>query len=241
MWSNVRLLDMASNALFVAAGLIGAWLAANAVVQSSAFPLRSIRVEGELAHVQRAHIAQALEGRVRGTFFSADLHALRGVFEAVPWVRRAEVRRVWPDRLEVRLEEHVALARWGRREEGRLVNVHGEPFRAAHGADLPLFSGPAGTEREVAARYAEFRTLLAPLGLEPRQVLLNERRAWQLRTDSGLLLALGRDQAKDGVRERLARFVEVYPKTVAAMNRRLDYVDLRYPNGFALRVGKPPA
>jgi cell division protein FtsQ len=159
----------------------------------------------------------------------------------IPWVRRAEVRRLWPDRIEVRLEEHVPLARWGRREEGRLVNVHGELFTAPSQAELPQLAGPAGTVREVATRYAEFRELLAPLSLEPRQVLLSERRAWQVRLDTGLVLALGRDQGRDTVKERLARFVDVYPSTLAGMTRRLDYVDLRYPNGFALRVGKPPA
>ena len=88
----------------------------------------------------------------------------------------------------------------------------------------------------MASGYAEFSTLLAPLGLRPRQVILSERRAWQLKLDSGLVVQLGRDLPKDGVHERLERFVEAYPRALGQIKRRLDYVDLRYPNGFVLRV-----
>jgi cell division protein FtsQ len=136
----------------------------------------------------------------------------------------------------VKLEEHLALARWGRREDALLVDTHGDLFRADWEADLPLFAGPAGSERELTRRYNEFRGLLAPLSLEPRQVLLNQRLAWQLRLANGLVLQLGRDSANDPIRERLVRFVDAYPRTLGQMNRRLEYVDLRYPNGFALRV-----
>ena len=78
-----------------------------------------------------------------------------------PMTRRAEVRRHWPDRLDVRLEEHVPLARWGQEAEGRLVSVYGEVFAGSMGAgrdaELPQFAGPAGSELEVARRYALFR------------------------------------------------------------------------------------
>ena len=85
-------------------------------------------------------------------------------------------------------------------------------------------------------RYGAFRQALRPLALEPRQVLLSPRYAWQLRLSNGLTLELGRDQLKQPVLERLSRFVAFYAETLGSLDRRLDYVDLRYPNGFALRV-----
>ena len=195
-----------------------------------------IRVEGDLARVERAAIVEALQGHLQGTIFTTDLEYVRQRFETVPWVRHAVVRRAWPDRLEVRIEEHVELARWGTPEEQRLVNLQGELFSAASGSDLPVFAGPSGSQGEVAKAYAEFSKLLQPLDLRPRAVMLSERGAWQIRLDSGLVLQLGRDLAKDNVQERLARFVAVYPRTLGNMKRRLDYVDLRYPGGFVLRV-----
>lgn len=236
MWDNPKALTAVANALFVLALLVVVGAAAKQFIESSAYPLRTIRIEGELAHVTRAQVVDALQGRLAGTFFSMDIDAVRGLFESIPWVRRAEVRRVWPDRLAVRLEEHVVLARWGQPEDGRLVNTHGEAFDGKSGAHLPLFAGPSGTEAEVTRRYGLFREQLMPLHLEPRMVMLSPRYSWQLRLSSGLALQLGRDSDKDRVADRLTRFVSVYPVTLGQLVRKLDYVDLRYPNGFALRV-----
>lgn len=236
MWDNPRLLNLAANVLYVLAGLIAVGAGAYELVRSPAFPLRVIRIEGDLRRVERGQIVEALQSRLHGSFFTSDLDLVRERFEAVPWVRRAAVRRAWPDRLEVRLEEHVELARWGRREEETLVNGHGELFTARTDSDLPVFSGPQGSAMDVARGHAQFTRLLSPLSLLPRQVILSERRAWQLKLDSGLVLQLGRDLPKDGVNERLSRFVEAYPRTLGQMKRRLEYVDLRYPNGFVLRV-----
>lgn len=236
MWDSPRVLNLAAGVLFtlaVAAALCGAAVVG---MRSPAFALGSIRVVGDVGHVTVPQVIAALQGRVQGTFFSVDIDAIRGLFETLPWVRRAEVRRLWPDGLEVRLEEHVPLARWGQARDGRLVNTYGEPFRGRVEAPLPLFSGPAGSEALVARRYAEFRGALRPLGAEPRAVLLSARYAWQLELSSGLTVKLGRDRDKDDVVERLARFVAVYPYTVAKAPRRVEYVDLRYPNGFAVRA-----
>jgi cell division protein FtsQ len=244
MWDEPRLLHTAANVLFALALALVVYAAGTVLANSPAFALHAIRVQGDLGHVSRGQIVGALQGRVSGTFFTVDVEAIRSMFQAIPWVRRAEVRRRWPDRLEVKLEEHVVLARWGQGAEGRLVNLYGEVFAGRVGSErgperdteLPQFAGPAGSEHEVARRYALFRELLAPLSLEPHAVSLSQRQSWQARLSNGLTVQLGRDSEKDPVQERLARFVEVYPRTLGRMSRRLDYVDLRYPNGFALRV-----
>lgn len=251
MWHNLRLLDGIANALFALAFALAAWAGVKLLVESPLFLLRSIRVEGDLTHVSRAEVVRALEGRLAGTFFNMDLDAVRVLFETVPWVRRAEVRRVWPDRLVVRMEEHVPLARWGQPGENRMVNGYGEVFTAPPGdrgaevAALPLLSGPSGTASEVARRYAAFARAVAPLALRPEAVMLSPRYSWQLKLSNGLVVQLGRDAMdrgadrsaqENGVDARLARFVSVYPRTLTPLGRRLDYVDLRYSNGFALRV-----
>ncbi len=248
MWDNPKVLNASANALFALSLLIVLWTGARQLIESTAYPLRTIRIysvaaDGTLSHVTRNQVVTALQGKLAGTFFSMDIDAVRGLFESIPWVRRAEVRRMWPDRLEVRLEEHVPLARWGQPEDGRLVNVNGEGFDGRIDSDLPLFAGPSGTEAEVARRYATFREALAPLQLEPRVVMMSPRYSWQLRLSNGLAMQLGRDSDKDRIADRLARFVSVYPMTLGQLARKLDNVDLRYPNGFALRVpgfGEPP-
>jgi len=236
VWDKPRLANVTANALYTLALALLVYVGSHVLFESPVFSLKTIVVGGELQHVARDEIVRALQGRVKGTFFTVDLEAVRALFEGIPWVRRAELRRGWPDRLEVRIEEHVALALWGQRRGPQLVNTHGELFRGQSDAALPVFSGPAGSEGEVTQRYLAFRGLLGPLALEPRQVLLSSRLSWQVKLSNGLTVQLGHDSEKDRVEVRLARLISVYPQTLGESRQRLEYVDLRYPNGFALRV-----
>lgn len=231
MWDNPRSLNMAAGALvgiaapaFVVAGV---WL----LLHSPLFPVTQLEIKHALEKTTKEEIEAATRGRIGGNFFAVAPAEVRAGLEQLPWVRRVSVRRVWPDRLEVTLEEHVALARWG---DEALVNTYGERFNGRTEQALPVFLGPAGTEHEVARRYARFAGVVAPLGTELERVVLTQRYAWQLRLASGLHVMLGRDA--DAAESRLRKFVEVYPETLGRMARRHEYVDLRYPNGFALRV-----
>jgi len=194
------------------------------------FPVDAVEIKGPLKNTTRAEIEAALP-RAVGNFFAVDLAEVRAGVERLPWVRHVAVRRVWPGRLEISIEEHVALARWGTGDEmSALVNTFGERFVGKTQEILPNFIGPAGTQAEVARRYARFSAIVAPLGTRIERVALSARHAWQLRLANGLHLALGRDA--DLAENRLRRFVEVYP----TVKNRNEYVDLRYPNGFAVRV-----
>jgi cell division protein FtsQ len=233
MWDNPRLLNAAAGFLTAVALLVFAIAGLQLFLRSSLFPIREITVTGPLAHTPRALIEQATQGRVAANFFAVDLAQVRASLEALPWVREVQVRRVWPDRLEVTLEEHVVLARWS---EGGLVSVHGERFSGSAEGALPMFSGPEGSEGEVTRRFRRFSEVLAPLQAVPDRVTLSPRHAWRVRLTGGLALELGRDLPVDPVEARLARLVAAYPHTLARMPRKHEYVDLRYPNGFALRV-----
>jgi cell division protein FtsQ len=231
VWDNPRTLNIIAGALVGVAALAFFITGAVALVRSELFPVREVEVKTALEKTSKAEIEQALAGRISGNFFAISPDEVRAALEKLPWVRSASVRRVWPDRFEVAFEEHVALARLG---DDALVNTFGERFVGRSSAQLPSFLAPAGTEAEVARRYARFSALAAPLGSPVQRVVLTPRLAWQLRLENGLNLMLGRDG--DAAEERLRRFVEVYPQTLAKMQRRHEYVDLRYPNGFALRV-----
>jgi cell division protein FtsQ len=230
MWDNPRLLNIAAGALVGVAAFLfaaaGGWM----LLRSSLFPVREVTVAHALQKTTREDIESALHGRIRGNFFAVSGDEVRAGIEKLPWVRRASVRRVWPDRLEVSIEEHVALARWN---DDALVNTHGERFLGKTQESLPLFIGPVGSQAEVARRYASFGAIVAPLGTKIERVTLSARHAWQLRLANGLHVALGRDA--DLAEARLRRFVEVYP----GAKSKSEYVDLRYPNGFALRVPDP--
>lgn len=233
MWSNWRLLDGIASGLFVAAAAIAGYFVIVAVLASASFPLKVVRVAGELEHVRSEAIRERLAGNVTGNFFGADLDTVRGAIESMPWVRRAAVRRQWPDRILVRIEEHVPVARWS---DHRLVNTHGELFVGDVDRTLPELAGPPGAEREVASRYAAFSALVAPIGSSLAELVLSPRRAWRLRLADGTTVEIGSDQAPDTAEARLARFVSAYPQVLATLQGSIRHVDLRYPNGFAVRV-----
>ena len=194
------------------------------------FPITSVELTGNLKNSSKTEVQAALP-RASGNFFAVDLAELRARVERLPWVRRVSVRRVGLGRIEVSVEEHVALARWG---DDRLVNTHGETFSGKTKEPLPAFIGPGGTAAEVTRRYRRFAEIVAPLGTGVERVVLTQRHAWQLRLGNGLHLMLGRDA--DIAEQRLQKFVEAHPATLARTGKKHEYVDLRYPNGFALRV-----
>jgi cell division protein FtsQ len=231
MSARLSLLAGIVSGFFVLAGCLGAlyWL-----LLPQRFPVTQVELKGELKNTSRAQIEAALP-RAAGNFFAADLAEVRERVERLPWVRRVAVRRIWPGRLEVSVEEHVALARWGTGEEmSRLVNTFGETFSANTRQALPVFVAPGGSAAEVVRRYHRFSELVAPLGTGVERVVLTQRLAWQLRLGNGLHVMLGRDT--DLAEQRLKKFVDAHSATLARTGKKHEYVDLRYPNGFALRV-----
>jgi cell division protein FtsQ len=157
--------------------------------------------------------------------------------QALDWVDRANVGRRWPDTLIVRVTEHQAAARWG---ESGLLNVRGELFaeRSPHVfPELPSLAGPPGSERDVARRYLAVRGKLAEADLSLQTLSMDERGSWRLVLEGGQEIRLGRRD----IDERLYRFFDVVAPALAAQLKGVEYVDLRYTNGFAVgwRDGPP--
>ncbi len=233
MWDNPRALNWAASVLVAVAATLFAFAAIRALMTSSFFPVREVVVTGDLRNLSRFDLESAARARLSGNFFSMQPDNVKAAFERLAWVRSADVRRIWPSRLEVALEEHRPMARWG---EDALVNSFGERFQATIDEVMPTLAGPSGTEGIVSERYVRFKSMLAPLGFRIRQIVLTPRYAWHVTLENGLAMELGRDMQRDAVDARLARFVETYGDTLGKIRRTHEYVDLRYPNGFALRV-----
>lgn len=229
MWDRPDILNRLADLLVTAAALAAIYGAVHLVVRLPVFPLHEVRVTTVLTHLRSEDIETMIRREIKGNFFTLDLAATRAAFEKMPWVREAGVRRRWPARLDVTLVEHVPLARWGNLA---LVNTHGEVFGAQYEGDLPIFVGPAESAKEIAIQYEYFRRSLAAIDKTPVQVRLSPRRAWEVRLDGGPTLELGRER----VEARLERFVAAYGRTLGRLGRRIDYVDLRYTNGFAVRI-----
>ncbi|WP_137937740.1 cell division protein FtsQ/DivIB [Chitinivorax sp. B] len=229
MWDKPQLLMWLANLLYALAALLFMYALLFVLINLPVFPVRQIQVSGDLHHITREQVQYIVRHELKGTFFTLNLDRTRKAFEKLPWARNVSIRRRWPDRLEIALEEHSALARWG---SSALVNTYGELFDAASNDNLPVLDGPMGTSAEVSKGYLEIRDMLAPIERRPMSVTLSARRAWSVKLDDGTLVEVGRENVK----ARLSKFVAAYPRTLAVLNRNIEYVDLRYPNGFAVRM-----
>lgn len=193
-------------------------------------PVRSIVIQGPFQRVPAVEIEQAARSALKGGFVSANLDALQETIEALAWVDRARVHRLWPDRIEVEIVEQQAAARWG--DDG-LLNTRGELF--ASGArhvppELPRLDGPPGTEWQVAQRYLAIQGRLIEQGLRVASLRLDARGAWDLGLSNGVAVRLGRRQ----VDERMDRLVQVAAQVIAGRAAEIAYVDMRYSNGFSI-------
>lgn len=251
MWDDVKALNAAAVTLatLVAVALVAGIL--SWAVRQPVFAFRDIVLTAPLTRANASYVEAVLRGDLHGTIFTLDLDAARRALRAVPWVRHVALRRQWPSRLEVTIDEYTPLARWN---DAALVDTDGEVFAADYNGELPQFVGPEGRAAEVASRYREFRDLLAPLGLALTGVRLTPRGSWSLTTAQErsvksaqersvtsaqeravLAIELGRGDAS----QRLATLVGMWPRTIGALMRAgtpVDYVDLRYRAGFAARI-----
>ena len=235
MWDDAKQMNAISAVLTLLAVLALLWGALSWVLRQPAFAFREVVVQAPPERTSAAHLEAAIRDELIGTFFTMNLDRARGAFARVPWVRTVALRRQWPHRLEVTIEEHAPLARWS---DGQLVNTRGEVFVADYNDVLPQFDGPDGAAPQVAARYGEWKDTLAQLSLTLEGIRLSPRGGWHLAARGAggpLAIELGREDPT----ARLEHFATAYGRTIDTLARagtRIAHVDLRYRNGFAARV-----
>lgn len=239
---DVRLMNITASVLFLVFGVLALGALAGWVGNHALFAIRAITVQGDVSHNNAVTLRANVLPRLGGSFFTLDLAQARESFQAVPWIRQAIVRREFPNRLKVILQEHQAVAYWGAEGDSRLLNSFGEVFEANTGEVehelLPRLVGPTGQEPEVLAMYRALQPLFGDLDMAVDQLELTGRGSWVARLDTGAEVELGRGTQPE-VLARTNRFLRTLTQVTARYNRRPDAVesaDLRHPDGYALRL-----
>ena len=195
-------------------------------------PLRRVDIKGDFRYLDKAQLQSTLAPMLENGFFKIDVAGVQQQAEALPWVKRASVRRIWPDRLQIHIVEQQPFTFW---DDQSLLNPQGEVFTPARqpvDMTLPRLSGPPGHAIPVLANYQHMNDMVKGLGLTIDELHQDNRRAWRLTLSNGMTVEMGRT---DPV-QRLARFIAVYPSILATtVNAVIEQVDLRYSNGFAVR------
>lgn len=239
---DVRWMNALSSALI---SLVVLGVVAGGVVWLSNrpyFALQGINVQGDVGRTSVATIRANVASRLTGNFFSIDLRQAQAAFESVPWVRQATLRRVWPNRLEVQLQEHHVAALWAQEGEAgadKLVNTFGDVFEVNLGDieddTLPVLAGPKGSSRHLLVMLQRLDIALSPLQSSVDKLSLSSRGSWQVQLANGVGLQLGRG-TDDEVIHRTTQFVSTLPDVVQRYERPLVAADLRHRDGYVVRL-----
>jgi cell division protein FtsQ len=202
----------------------------NGWIGGERWPMRHLRVSGEFNLVTDQQVRDTVLPNVNNGYFAVNLEQVRKNIAALPWVKQVDVRKRWPDRLEVTVAEYKPLARWG---ENKLLAENGEIFSIPKNAKfkLPLFIAPDANTSEIMSFYSYAKPLFLTMGLQIQTVQMSARGSWSLTLSDGLEIQVGRSEPQ----LRLARFARLMPQIKKdEINRQLARADLRYTNGFAL-------
>jgi len=238
---DVKLMNVTATLVYALFALVllaaGAWW----VLRQPFFPLAGIKVDGEVTHNNAVTLRANVAPQLAGNFFTVDLARARAAFEAVPWVRKAVVRREFPNKLRATLTEHVPVAHWGDEAQSRLINGFGEVFEAnvAEVDDsLPRLDGPTEQAGQVLGMYRVLQPLFAPYELSLEALTLSGRGSWRAVLDTGAAIELGRGQSEE-MAARTQRFLVTVAPVARQYGRTLASVegaDLRHNEGYALRL-----
>jgi cell division protein FtsQ len=242
---DIKLMNLAFAVLVLVFVVLCALATVRSVSRARAFDIQGITVNGDSRHNNSLTLRANVAPRIAGTFFTVDLGRVRAAFEAAPWVRRAVVRRDFPNRLRVSLQEHDPVALWsgeGAQGDVRLVNSFGEVFEANLGEvdqdSLPLLSGPEGQSSEVLDMYRAVQPLFDGMDMAVEQLQLSARGSWSVHLNAGAVIELGRGSTAD-VLPRVERFLKTLTQVVSRYGRApnaIESADLRHENGYAIRL-----
>ncbi|MCF6324819.1 MAG: cell division protein FtsQ/DivIB [Gammaproteobacteria bacterium] len=210
--------------------LIGERMAVE-LVDPQMMQIKSVQVEGMFEQIDPQDVKRVAASFSEQGFLGVNVEQVKLAVETLPWIKHASVRRVWPDTLYISLEEQVVTARWG---DLGLVNPSGElffPEDSVMFTHLPELMGPSSDGALVLGQYRQLDGMLTVHDLSIVRLEQDERRAWVVTLNNGVKLLLGRKESE----KRLTRFIDIYPKVLKAWEQAIDEVDLRYPNGFAVR------
>lgn len=238
---DIRLMRWATHALWVAGAALFLVFGMRWALVHPVWAVERISVHGDVAHQNpvtlRAHLALQRGEPLSASFLTTDLQRWSALFESAPWVQKAVVQREFPSGLKVTLVEHRAVAWWGQVGSGQLINSSGQIFDASYeGSDeLPELYGPREQAQAVWQLFGQLQTQLSVLDLSLKRLETNERGGWRAQLDSGAWIELGRGGSAD-VLARTQRFATTLTQVTQRYTASLASMDLRYPNGYAVRL-----
>ncbi|MDK4692380.1 cell division protein FtsQ/DivIB [Kingella negevensis] len=211
------------------------WLPRSSYFQIGAINIVAENGGDQLKHASKRRVFESVRPYLTGSFFHVNVHDAQRAAESVNWVKHARVDRIPPSVIKITVEEYAPVARWVREGyQAGLITAEGQIFQAAYNEELPEFDGDVTELPMMLEQYRLLNEQLKPLRLKILRLQYSSRAAWSMMLDNGIELRLG----TQNTHTRMARFVEYYPSKLAWQANNVDYVDMRYPDAFAVRLSE---
>jgi len=202
------------------------------IMTSANFSISEIGIKGEYKNISKSQIDLIKNRFIKKNFFALNLEETRAAFKKLPWIRDVSIRRDWNKfGLLVEIESHKPIGRWGNRG---LVNKHGEIFNAAYAGNLPLFIGPDEFVGEMTVKYNQINKILKKELMQIGTISLSSRLSWEIYTNNQMRFFLGKEDHNNFIK-KLKLLIENYQLILSESKSRIEYVDLRYTDGFAVK------
>lgn len=195
-------------------------------------PIEDIKIEGRFENLMQADIQKTVKSVLHGGYFTVDIGAIQHALMGLPWVEEVSVRRQWPAGLNISVTEKQAIARWG---ENRLISDKGtvfSPDAVLLDTTIPYLDGPDNLHKIVWFFLKDTNKKIKKLDVVVKRLVLDKRRSWEMQLSNNLIVKLGRESTEN----RLQRFIKVFSLDEAPKMQNIESIDLRYPNGFAMRM-----
>ncbi len=209
------------------------------------FPVVRVEVGGAVANTDKPQLMNLIKLHTNKGFYGLDLEDIRKEIISMPWIFKAEVRRVFPDRVYVYVEERTGVMRWN---DKALIDTDGEVFYPQQlggnrkkgvewrnwYASLPHLRGEESRSKSVQLAFLEYGKGLKIVEAQLLGLFEDDRRSQMLILSENIVVRLGADNQK----KRLDRFIRVFPKYLKSNNQNTVKFDMRYTNGFAVANSK---
>lgn len=220
--------------------IFGSWKIVDCFFDRTNENITDVQVEKNLKYLDYNKIQEDIL-LCRNRFWSVDLEEYRTTLEKNPMIKSVRIRRIWPNKLLIHIEEEIVIARWG---SSKLLNFEGvaiTPDKSGHYDNLPLLLGPEKSKKKVMRLYATANNILKPTDFFLRSLELSNYGSWNASIWSENSCIDGRIRVFLGegdVLDKINRFQNIYKTELRNKICNVEGIDLRYVNGLAVKWRK---
>ena len=192
-------------------------------------PIRTIQLSGTFENLDKREVETLLAQYIGQEFFALDIYQLQENLYAKAWTDTVSVRRIWPDKLRIVIKEKKPVARW---DDQHLLSDSAKIYPADTGpfAHLPVVHAVNHQPAWVLAKFYRLEARFNSVDERLLALQIDSRGALDVELIDGLQIKLGRNN----IEHKINRLVSIYQQQILPRREKMQRLDLRYSNGFAV-------